>query len=106
MGTLSFGVARYFVTFIDDFSRMCYVYFIKSKDRVFENLKIFKNLVEKQQNKTIKILRSDNGGEYCSKEFTNFLMCSGIIHQTSNSPTPEQNGLAERFNCTIVEKGV
>lgn len=104
METKSVGGSRYFLSFIDDYTRMCFVYFIKSKDEVFETFKNFKNMVEKQQSKPIKILRSDNGKEYDNKEFERFLRNCGIIHQRSNSYTPEQNGMAERFNRTIVER--
>ena len=66
--------------------------------------KTFKNLVESQKSKKIKILRSDNGGEFCGNEFENFLARNGIIHQKTNPYTPEQNGMSERLNRTVVEK--
>lgn len=104
METKSLGGARYFAIFIDDCTRMCFIYFLKTKDEIFDKFREFKTLVEKQKNKSIKILRTDNGGEYCSKEFESFLRKNGIIHQKTNSYTPEQNGMAERFNRTLVEK--
>lgn len=104
MNVNSIGGARYIVTFIDDFTRRVAVYNIKYKSQVLEKFKEFKNLSENQLQKKIKKLRTDNGGEYCSDEFDKYLKEAGIIHQKSCPYTPEQNGLAERMNRTIIEK--
>lgn len=119
----SMGGARYFVTFIDDYTRKVFVYFLESKTNIRAIFADFKNMVENQTgNKiqhiqprsarivhdhpgnTIKILRTDNGTEYVNKDLENFLRQCGIRYQTTNVYTPEQNGLAERMNRTIVEK--
>lgn len=105
METNSFGGARYFYTFIDDLTRMVFVYFLKTKDLAEEVFKNFKAYVENQSNKRIKTLRSDNGGEYISKSFENYLKNCGIHHQTSMPYTPQQNGVAERMNRTLQERG-
>ena len=55
---------KYFITFIDDFSRYCYVYLIREKVDALDMLKVFRTEVEKQLGKIIKIVRSDCGGEY------------------------------------------
>ena len=60
-------------------------------------------MVSTQFQKTIKILRSDSGGEYTSKEFTSFLSDKGILHQKSCPHTPQQNGIAERKNRHLLE---
>ncbi|KAL5772607.1 hypothetical protein ACOSQ2_012531 [Xanthoceras sorbifolium] len=65
----SLGGANYFVSFIDDYSRRCWVYPIKKKADVFSVFKIFKARVELESGKKIKCLRTDNGGEYTSNEF-------------------------------------
>lgn len=104
MENTSIGGAKYYITFIDDYSRKVYVYFMKNKSEAFEKFKQFKNLVENETEKRIKILRSDNGREYINREFALFLEKYGIQHQTTNPYTPEQNGLAERMNRTLVEK--
>lgn len=104
MENLSLGKARYFLLFVDDFSRMCTVYFLREKNETLKYFKQYKQFVENQQSKRIKILRSDNGGEFCSKEMENYLRQCGIVHQKTNSYTPEQNGLCERYNRSIVEK--
>lgn len=104
MQQTSIGGARYFVTFIDDYSRKVFVYFIKSKSEVFEKFKEYKNRVENELNCKIKTLRSDNGKEYINQHFSNYLKNCGILHQTSNPYTPEQNGLSERMNRTLIER--
>eukprot|EP00253_Pinus_taeda_P031240 PITA_31240 len=58
--------------FIDDFSRNTWIYFLKKKSEAFETFKEFKALVENQTEKKIKVFRTDNGGEFCSKEFEEF----------------------------------
>eukprot|EP00253_Pinus_taeda_P013028 PITA_13028 len=68
----SLGKSVYYVSFIDDFSRNTWIYFLKKKSEVFDRFKEFKALVENQTEKKIKVLRTDNGGEFCSKEFEEF----------------------------------
>lgn len=99
----SIGGSRFFVTFIDDYSRYVTVYFLKSKDEVFKAFKDYKAEVEKQTGKKIKCLRTDNGREYLNKDFDNFLREHGIKRQLTIPYTPQQNGVAERANRTLVE---
>lgn len=105
MSVSSFSGARYLLTFIDDFTRMTFGYFIKSKDEVLPVFKIFKKLVENQTNLKMKMLRTDNGREYVNKQFQKFLQEHGIEHQTTIPYSPQQNGVAERANRTIMEAG-
>jgi hypothetical protein len=93
----------YYVSFIDDYSRKTWVYFLKSKDEVFSKFKEFKALIENLSERKIKILRSDNGGEYTSKEFVNFCKDIGIKRELTTPYNPQQNGVAERKNRTIME---
>ena len=102
-GNLTRGGNRYFATFIDDYSRYTYVYLMKHKDEVFDKFKLYKSIVENQKEKKIKILRSDIGGEYFPSIFTSFCEEHGIIHQNTSPYTPQQNGLAERKNRTLVD---
>lgn len=104
MSVNSMSGKRYFVPFIDDFSRKCFIYTISQKNQVFKCFKDFKLMVEGQSNLKIKTLRTDYGGEYMNNIFETFLLDNGITHQRSTPYTPQQNGLAERFNRTIVEK--
>lgn len=100
----SLGGAKYFITFIDDYSRKVYVYFLKNKLDVTKVFHDFKCEVENELGKRIKIIRTDNGTEYCNKDFSKYLADSGIKHQTTTPYTPEQNGLSERKNRTLVER--
>jgi transposase InsO family protein len=75
---ISFGGRRYFITFIDDHSRKCSVYFLKEKSEAFEIFKRFKVMVKKNTGSYIKSLRSDRGGEYLSTIFKNFYEEHGI----------------------------
>jgi transposase InsO family protein len=93
----------YYVSFIDDYSRKTWVYFLKSKDEVFSEFKEFKALIENLSERKIKILRSDNGGEYTSKEFVNFCKDVGIKRELTTPYNPQQNGVAEKKNITIME---
>lgn len=104
MSTASLGGARYYVSFIDDYSRMLFVYPIRDKSQALAKFIEFRNFVEKQTGSAIKILRTDNGGEFCNNAFDEKLRQYGILHQKTAPYTPEQNGVAERFNRTIVEK--
>lgn len=104
METNSMGGAKYVLTFVDDFSKKLFVYFLKAKSETFSKFKMFKNLVENQTERKIKTLRSDNGTEYRSKEFEKFCEENGIRHQYTTPYTPQQNGVAERINRTIVER--
>lgn len=104
MSTNSLGGNKYYVSFIDDYSRMTTVFLIKNKAQVFDRFESYRNLVENQLNRKIKILRTDNGTEYCNRKFKEVCDKNGIIHQKSCPHTPQQNGLAERYNRTIVEK--
>jgi len=103
MRTTSLGGARYFLTYIDDFSRKVWVYLLKSKGECLKKFKEFKALVETQSEHKMKVFWLDNGGEYISKRFECFLRAHGIEKQTSTPYRPQQNGVAKRANCTLVE---
>ncbi|KAG9440556.1 hypothetical protein H6P81_020721 [Aristolochia fimbriata] len=92
---------RYFITFIDDYTRKIWVYFLKNKSDTMFVFKEFKSYVEKQSGKEIKTLRTDQGTEYIAGE-SYFKQC-GIQHQMTARYTPQQNGVAERKNRTIME---
>eukprot|EP00253_Pinus_taeda_P025810 PITA_25810 len=95
--------SHYILTFIDDFTRKTWVYFLKNKSEVFERFCNFKALVENQSGLHIKVLRTDRGGEYISKEFLRFCRENGIHKQFTTRYTSQQNGVAERKNRTIMD---
>jgi transposase InsO family protein len=101
--TISHAQYKYFVTFIDDYSKYTWVYFLRHKSEVFPMFKLFLALVQTQFSATVKILRSDSGGEYMSHEFQSFLHSKGIISQRSCPYTPQQNGVAERKNRHLLD---
>ncbi|GKU93099.1 hypothetical protein SLEP1_g6727 [Rubroshorea leprosula] len=103
MNTLSLNKSRYFIIFVDDFSRLTWVYFAKEKLDAFPIFKKFKALVEKQSGCSIKVLRIDQGGEFVSVEFNRFCEDFDIKRQLTASYTPQQNGVAERKNRSLVE---
>ena len=97
------GGARYFVLFIDDFSGWRAVYFLKQKSEVWDSFKAFLSILRSDTNYLVHTLRADNGGEYCNSSFKNWLTQKNIKLETSAPHTPEQNGVAERANRTILE---
>ena len=93
---------KYFLTLIDDCTRYCYVYLLRSKDESLEMFQHFKNEVENQLDRKIKVIRSDRGGEY-EAPFGDFCSQHGIIHQTTAPYSPQENEVVERKNRTLKE---
>jgi hypothetical protein len=100
----SLGGSHYYVTFIDDATRKTWVYCIRQKSDVFDTFKKWKALVENEIGKRLKCLRSDNGGEYYSKEFDDYCSYHGIRREKTVPQTPQENGVSERMNRTIMER--
>ncbi|SCV67083.1 BQ2448_5729 [Microbotryum intermedium] len=94
---------HYLVTFLDDYSCKLWTYAIGHKSEVFNIFKEWLAKVELETSAQLKVLRSDNGGEYWSKVFTQFCKARGIHWQYSIPHTPQQNGRTECVNCSIVE---
>ncbi|CAL8092397.1 unnamed protein product [Prunus armeniaca] len=97
------GGARYYVSFIDDYSRYCWIYLMKRRYDFFTNFQNFRALVHTQFSIVIKCFRCDLSGEYTSRAFTDLLASDGTTHQFSCTATPKQNGVAERKHQHIVE---
>jgi IS30 family transposase len=100
----SLGKSVYYVSLINVVSRNTWIYFLRKKSEVSDKFKEFKVLVENQKEKKIKVLRTDNGGEFCRNEFKEFCKKCGIERQKTTPCTPQQNGVAERMNRTLMEK--
>ena len=99
----SFNGGRYFITFMDDYTRFGKVYVLKSKSDALAAFKKYKGEAETVTGHKIKTLRSDRGGEFLNHLFDAFLTLCGILRQLTNPCTPEQNGIAERLNRTLIE---
>ena len=76
---------------------------MRHKSETFDKFKEYRVLVEKQLGKVVKTLRSDRGGEYLSGEFEDFLREEGIVSQFTAPGTPQQNGVPERRNRTLLD---
>jgi hypothetical protein len=102
-GLLTRGGNRYFMTFINDASRFCYIYLLKSKGEALHFFKIYKAEVENQLERKIKPLCDDHGGEYTYNNFSQFCAEYGIIHEVTPPYSPQSNGVAETKNQTLTD---
>lgn len=93
---------RYMLVLIGDFSRKTWIYFLTEKGETFDMFKRFKSRVEKEVGKYICCLRTDRGGEFTSNSFNQFCEEHEIRRQLTATYTPQQNGVAERRNRTIM----
>ncbi|XP_059075169.1 uncharacterized protein LOC131875152 [Cryptomeria japonica] len=94
---------KYFMIFIDDYTRMTWVTFLKHKSEAFHRFKVFRKMVENESDLRIKCLRSNQEGEYTSNEFEQYCELHGIKRQYDASRTPQQNGVAKRKTRTVKE---
>jgi transposase InsO family protein len=92
------------ITFIDDFSRKVWVYFLKHKNDALTAFKQWKALVENQTRRKIKKLRTDNRLEFCGSEFNSLCVDHGISRFKIIPGTLQQNGIVKRMNRTILER--
>ncbi|KAE8891573.1 hypothetical protein PF005_g10963 [Phytophthora fragariae] len=97
------GGAPYVLTFVDDYSKYVVGYFITKKSEVPVMFKTFINLYENQWGERIKFPRTDNGTEFVNKEMDRLCASNGIVHQKTVPYSPQQNGVAERINRTIMD---
>ncbi|KAJ0632046.1 putative RNA-directed DNA polymerase [Helianthus annuus] len=100
---MSLKKKRYCLVIVDDFSRFTWTFFLHSKDESAGILQDFVTQVEKQFDLPVKSFRSDNGKEFKNKELDAFCVKKGIVRQYSIPRTPEQNGVVERKNKTLIE---
>ena len=96
----SVGGAEYFLTFVDDKTRYAWVYVLKS---MFKRFVEWKTMVERSAGRKVKVLHSDNGGEYTGSHFVEYLSSEEVRHELTFPKTPEQNWVAERLNRTLME---
>ncbi|GJZ64961.1 retrovirus-related pol polyprotein from transposon TNT 1-94 [Tanacetum coccineum] len=94
---------KYILVIVDDYSRFTWVKFLRSKD---ETPAFVINLLKQLQvglNKTVRFVRTDNGTEFVNKDLTDYYESVGITHEKTVPRTPQQNGIVERRNRTLVE---
>nr|GEX72122.1 zinc finger, CCHC-type [Tanacetum cinerariifolium] len=94
---------KYIFLLVDDYSRYMWVYFLSTKDQAFDTFKKYKKTIEKELRTTLKMLRTDHGGEFTSNEFTQYCKENGITRQVTAPYSPQQNGVVERRNRTIIK---
>lgn len=99
---ISHSGKRYIFLLIDDFSHKSWICLLSEKNEAFDVFKTFKSLVEKEARTSLCSLRTDRGGEFTSNAFNQFCKEHGIQRQLTASYTPQQNGVAERRNHTIM----
>lgn len=103
MAVDSLGGSRDFLLFKDDASGYRNVYCVKHKSDTYEKFKEFERLIYNKFNRCMKVLRTDNGGEFCNKNMQEYMKKIGIKHETTAPYTPQQNVRSQRDNRTIVE---
>ncbi|GJS28116.1 retrovirus-related pol polyprotein from transposon TNT 1-94 [Tanacetum coccineum] len=94
---------KYILVIVDDYSRFTWVKFLRSKDETPEVVIKFLKQIQVGLNKTIRYIRTDNGTEFVNKDLTAYYERVGIFHQKTVPRTPQQNGVVERRNRTLVE---
>jgi transposase InsO family protein len=94
---------QYFMLLVDDYTRMTAICFLGKNSEAFKNLNIYKEMFENEMDSKIKCLRSDNGGEFNSKEFMDFCSKNEIKRQFFVARTPQHNGIVERNNKIVKE---
>jgi transposase InsO family protein len=100
---LSHGGHSYFITFKDDHSSLRFVFFMTNRSKALSKLKILYKLAKKETGHSMSKLRTDNGREFLSKDFQDFIQLKGIRYELTAPYTPEQNFVVERDNRTVVE---
>nr|GEU74772.1 zinc finger, CCHC-type [Tanacetum cinerariifolium] len=93
---------KYILLLVDDYSRYMWVYFLSTKDQVFDTFKEYKKSIENELRTTLKMLRTDRGGEFTSNKFTQYCNENGIARQLIAPYSPQQNGVVERRNRTVM----
>nr|GEU51461.1 zinc finger, CCHC-type [Tanacetum cinerariifolium] len=93
---------KYIFLLVDEYSRFMWVYFLNTKDQAFETFKEYKKSIENELRTTLKMLRMDRGGEFTSNKFMQYCKENGIARQLTAPYSPQQNGVVERRNRTIM----
>nr|GFA01256.1 retrovirus-related Pol polyprotein from transposon TNT 1-94 [Tanacetum cinerariifolium] len=103
MRVASINGKRYVLVIVDDYSRYTWTYFLRSKDETPEVLIDFLRLVQRGLQAQVRVVRTDKGTKFLNQTLHAYFAAEGIQHQTTVARTPEQNGVVERQNRTLVE---
>ncbi|GJZ09383.1 retrovirus-related pol polyprotein from transposon TNT 1-94 [Tanacetum coccineum] len=103
MRVASINGKKYILVIVDDYSRYTWTLFLRSKDETPEVLKDFLTMIQRNLQAQVITVRTDRGTEFLNKTLHAYFKEEGIEHQTSTPRTPEQNGVVERRNRTLVE---
>ncbi|GKA12303.1 retrovirus-related pol polyprotein from transposon TNT 1-94, partial [Tanacetum coccineum] len=103
MRVASINGKKYILVIVDDYSRYTWTLFLRSKDETPEVLKDFLTMIQRNLQAQVITVRTDRGTKFLNKTLHAYFKEEGIEHQTSTPRTPEQNGVAERQNCTLVK---
>ena len=101
---VSLTAKRFMISFTDDMTRCSQVYFMNSKSEALDKFKEYQASAEGTSGELIGVLHTDCGGEYMSREFKRYLVHQKIEHEETCAHSPEQNGVAEGLNQTLMEK--
>ena len=93
---------KYFILLVDDCSRYMWLQLLTSKTEAAESVKKFKALAEVESGKKLRVLRTDRGGEFTSVEFAAYCAAQGVVRHHTMLYSPQQNGVVERQNQTVV----
>lgn len=99
----SVGRKLYYMTFIDAYSRYCKIEFLRTKDEAADKTIEYIEMLKTQMNRKPKVFRTDRGTEYLNEKLRSYLRKEGIKPQTTVGRAPQQNGIAERKNRTLME---
>jgi transposase InsO family protein len=100
---ISFGGSKYCLVIVDDYSRFTWVFFLQEKSQTQDTLKGFLRRAQNEFGLRIKKIRSNNGTEFMNSQIEGFLKEEGIKHEFSSPYTPQQNGIVERKNRTLLD---
>ncbi|GKC05077.1 retrovirus-related pol polyprotein from transposon TNT 1-94 [Tanacetum coccineum] len=103
MRVASINGKKYILVIVDDYSRFTWVYFLRTKDEASDMIIDFVNQVQRNLKALIMTIRTDNGTEFKNEKLRSFYAKLGIVHKTLIARTPQQNGVVERRNPTLVE---
>ena len=100
---MSINKKRFSLVIVDDYTRFTWVFFLNRKDETFQHIQELINVIENSSEFTVKKLRSDNGTEFKNGQMEEYYATKGITQQYSAPGSPQQNGVVERKNRTLIE---